>query len=74
MMILRLMLCLGAIGFLLSIILDLGDVKSGVFFMIACISIAGIEVVKNIHRSTGRHMRHNAEMMNIMIDILKDSK
>ena len=74
MMSLRIMLCLGLIGFIMSIILDLGDVKSGVFLIIIFISCAGVEVVKNVHKSTGRHMRHNSEMMHLMIDILKADK
>ena len=71
---LKVMFCIGLIGFLLSIALDFGDVKSGVFLIIMFISCAGINIVKNIYIATGRHIRHNAKMMDILIDKLNGAK
>ena len=44
------------------------------FLIITSVFFVGLEIVKNIHRSTARHMKHNANLLNIMIDKLKVNK
>jgi hypothetical protein len=44
------------------------------FLIISSVFFVGLEITKNIHRSTARHMKHNSNLLNIMIDALKVNK
>jgi hypothetical protein len=57
-----------------SFILEGKDVYAFGFLIISSVFFVGLEIVKNIHRSTVRHMKHNSTLLNIMIDKLKVNK
>jgi uncharacterized membrane protein len=59
---------------IISLVLELKDLYIFGFLIISIIYFVGIEIVKNIHRSAGRHMEHNGRLLKIMIDLLKENK
>tara|TARA_R110000772_G_scaffold254357_2_gene370319 strand:+ start:381 stop:605 length:225 start_codon:yes stop_codon:yes gene_type:complete len=59
---------------IVSLVLGLKDIYIFGFFTISIIYFVGIEIVKNIHRSTATHMKHNGRLLKIMIDALKVDK
>ena len=70
----RMLFWISLISCVASLILGSKDIYIFGFLIITSVFFVGLEIVKNIHRSTARHMKHNANLLNIMIDKLKVNK